>query len=151
MNNKMTEQKLIEKLQELKGRYILALYTDRADFEKGIDSAEKLLEIRVFDEHSEFRAYRSVVGIDFAFREINDQTDTYADGYFDETHYIDIDTAKTESMNDGFTYTIGGGRFHLPECVGKLLKVRYYYTFDSDGIARKCDWRLTGFADKEGA
>lgn len=151
MSNKMNEQQLVERLNELKNRFVLAIRTDKADFEENIICAKNLLEVRAFNENGEFRAYRSVVGEDFTVREIDDEADAYAEGCFDETHYIDIDSAKTETMNDGFTYTTGGGRFHLPEAAGKLLKVRYYYTFDSDGLARKCDWRLVGFADKEGA
>ena len=150
MSNRMNEQQLVEKLRSLSDRYILAIRTDKADFETHIDSADNLLEVRAFNENGEFRAYRSLVGDEFKVREIDGNDGTYADGYFDESHYLDIDTAKTDKMDDGFVYTTGGGRFTMPASAGKLLKVRYYYMFDEDGIARKYDWRLVGFTDKEG-
>ncbi len=150
MSNKMKEQQLAEKLQNLNNRFILTIRTDKADFETDIYSVDNLLEVRAFNETGEFRAYRSLVGEDFKVREIEGNDSIYADGYFDESHYLDIDNAKTNEVNDGFVYTTGGGRFTLPSPAGKMLKVRYYYTFDEDGIARKSDWRLVGFTDKEG-
>ena len=38
----------------------------------------------------------------------------------------------------------------MPDGINKkMLLVRYYYTFDIDGIAAKTDWRFVGFTDDE--
>ena len=134
----------IEKLNVYK--YKLAIFTDRVDFIDSINEAdvEKLLEIRAFDESSELKYIRSTVDAEFKGRELNDADKLY----FDETYYLDIDTAKT-SVDDTLLKTaIGGGKYHLPEDK-KMLKVRYYYKYDDNGIAKKYDWRLLGFSDNE--
>lgn len=143
----MGELQLADKLKEMNGKYFLAIWTDKVDFVNKVIDTDKLLEVRVFDTNSEFRAYRSVVENDFKCRELNDSI-PFADGTFDEAHYLDIDT--TRNSQDSLKYTTGGGRFHLPDDVtGTMIKVRNYYRFDEDGVARKCDWRLVGFTDKE--
>lgn len=143
----MGEIQLAEKLAEMNGKYILAIWTDKADFVDKVADIDKLLEVRAFDSNGEFRAYRSIVGNEFKCRDINDDI-SYADGMFDETHYLDIDT--TYNLQENLKHTIGGGCFHLPNDVTEtMIKVRNYYRFDEDGVARKCDWRLVGFTDKE--
>lgn len=138
-----------KKIQEY--AYALALWTDKADFitDKTADIQEdKLLEIRYFDEEGEFRAYRSLIDDDFKTREIRNNDATYADGYYDEAQYLDIDSSRTKEKNDGFTYATGGGKYHLPNDA-KMLLTRTYYKFDEDGVARKYDWRLVGFTNEE--
>lgn len=145
----MNELQLAEKLAGMNEKYILAIWTDKADFVSKVADIDKLLEVRVFNENGEFRAYRSMVKNDFKCRDINDSI-SFADGAFDETHYLDIDSTCNSQV--GLKYTTGGGSYHLPEGVTEtMLKVRYYYKFDEDGVARKCDWRLVGFTDKEDA
>ena len=132
--------------------YAMAIWTDKADFiiDKRVDIDEsKLLEIRCFDEKGEFRAFRSVTGEEFKTREMTDD-EKYADGFYDEAQYLDIDTGKTPK-NHSVIYATGGGKYHLPKGMEnkKMLLTRTYYKFDEDGVAHKYDWRLVGFTDAE--
>lgn len=145
---KVTTEQIREKIKAY--GYSLGIWTDRTDFllPGELPDDDKLLEIRCFDENGEFHAVRSTVMEDrFDAREITD--DSLYDGNFDEKHFLDIDSAKTEENNDGWIYATGGGRYHLPVQNAQKLVVRYYYRFDDNGIARKCDWRLVGFWKKE--
>lgn len=145
----MNDQELMKKLDTLSGRYIFAIWTDKADFVSKVDDVEKLLELRAFDKSGEFRAYRSVVGAEFKCREIADES-TKPDNAFDENHYLDIDASKKSHKDNSLRFTTGGGNFHMPDGVDEtMLVVRYYYEFDDNGIARKSDWRLVGFSSKE--
>lgn len=133
-----------------KYEYSLAIWSDHADFiiEKNSDICEEnLIEIRCFDDKGEFYAARSCTGENFSYREITDDS-SYADGFYDESQYLDIDSSKTHGE---CIYATGGGKYHLPDDAKnkKMLLVRNYYKFDSDGIARKYDWRLAGFTDEE--
>ena len=133
--------------------YAFAIWTDHADFipDKKADLCEdKLLEIRCFDESGEFRAVRTTSDKSFSEREITSD-ESWADGYYDEAQYLDIDTKRTEKKADGWIYATGGGRYHLPEEVKdqKLILVRNYYSFDKEGVARKYDWRLVTFTNDE--
>ena len=157
-------------------RYAFAIWTDRADFitDKTTDWREDaLLEIRCFDENGEYHAVRDIPGHPFSEREIAkdparaatearvmDEREFYADifeaaekkkGYFEEAQYLDIDSKMTEAKKDGWVYTIGGGRYHLPDDAKNraMILVRYYYRFDPDGVAHKYDWRLVRFTDEE--
>ena len=126
--------------------FILAIWTDKADFVTEIKNTEKLLEVHAFDEESEYRAFRSYVDDDFKIREMTDD----GKNYFDEHHYIDIDSKQSNS--EIFRAT-GGGSFHLPEKIKEsdkhLLIVRFYYEADDEGVNRKTDFRLAGFTNKE--
>lgn len=149
--NKMTESELFRYLSDCPYKYRLAIFTDRADFVSDISSVNNLLEVRVFDESGEFRAYRDLIGKDFKCREIIEKTESdIPETSFEENHYLDIDT-KFTFADETEKQTTGGGRFHLPEDVKDktMIKVRYYYRFNSEGLAQKCDWRLVGFDDKE--
>ena len=146
-------------------KYSLCLRTDGADFANGINCSdpEKILELRCFDENGELRIFRSNVDADFQAREIIDgnqpelktlseQSDKFEivsnDGYlesYDENHYLDIASVSS----DGIVTATGGGKYFLPEPNAKLLTVRYYIKYDNNGIARKCDWRLVGFCERE--
>lgn len=131
--------------------YILAIWTDRADFVSELTEPEKLLEVRAFGEEGEYRAWRSCVDEEFQCRELRDDSlPTELDGWFDESQYLDIDAKRTSGT---LAFAIGAGSYHLPEAAigNELLKIRYYYRYDGDGIARKADWRLVGFAQKEDA
>ncbi len=131
-----------------KYNYIFAIWTDKADFTSApIENVEKLIEIRAFSskngEESEFHAVRSVIAVDFLGREIFDSHNCY-DGFFDEEHYLDIDSKKTADQH--VKITVGGGKYHLPDGVdADKIKIRFYIKYDAEGIARKADWRLVGF------
>ncbi len=133
-----------------KYNYAYCVWTDKTDFllTKELPDADKLLEVRCFGEKGEFYAFRSDVTKDFSAREI-EETDK-PENCFDKEHYLDIDSAKTKKDAEGFTYATGGGKYHLPVTDAEKLIVRFYYTFDDNGIARKTDWRLMGFKGKEG-
>ena len=143
------------KIDEIKEKiekydFSFCIWTDRTDFllNKNLPDEDKLLEIRCFDDDGEFHAVRSTINIDkFDAREINN--DGFYDGFFDEEHFLDIDSAKTKKSNDGWIYATGGGRYNLPVQSAQKLVVRYYYKFDDNGIARKCDWRLMRFRKEE--
>lgn len=132
-------------------KYALAVWSDKTDFiteDSPLVNEDKLLEIRCFDESGEFRAYRSVTDSEFRYREIiGDKCDTAEyDGCYCENQYLDIDSKRA----DGNTvYSTSGGMYHLPEKAEKIT-VRYYWRYDEDMVARKCDWRLAGFVTKEG-
>ena len=149
----MTKEELKQKLSEFEEKYILAIYTDRADFVDEITDVDKLLEVRAFDKNSEFRAYRDVVSAGFKTRSNQDDVkDIKYDGYYDQAQYLDIDTKiVVDKDNPRIKATIGGGAFTMPSDVQnrELLVVRYYYRFNDNGIARICDWRLLDFTDEE--
>lgn len=126
---------------ELENKTIFAIWTDHTDFLFDISDLQedKLLELRVFDENSEYRRYRSTIDKPFYERKINDQTDDTQ--YFDEEQYIDIDSTRSEG---NVRYSTGGGKFHLPKDKLNATKIviRNYIEFDGDGIASVCDWRI---------
>ena len=146
----MTENELMMRLNEISYRYMLAFFSDHADFVSEITEPEKLLELRAFDKNGEFRAYRDLLGKPFKFREINADNEDQFDGNYEESQYLDIDTTKI--FEDGAKkQATGGGQYHLPDDAKNMtmLKVRYYYRFTDEGIAQKCDWRVVGFTDEE--
>ena len=146
----MTENELMMRLNETNYKYMLAIFSDHADFVSEITEPEKLLELRAFDENGEFRAYRDLLRKTFKFREINADNEDQFDGSFEESQYLDIDTTR-EFEDETQKQATGGGQYHLPNDAKNMtmLKVRYYYRFTDEGIAQKCDWRLVAFTDKE--
>lgn len=146
----MTENELMMRLNEISYRYMLAIFSDHADFVSEITEPEKLLELRAFDESGEFRAYRDLLGKPFKFREIIADNEDQFDGSFEESQYLDIDTTKIFD-DETKKQATGGGQYHLPDDAKNMtmLKVRYYYRFTDEGIAQKCDWRMVEFTDKE--
>lgn len=128
--------KIIDK-SKLENKIIFAIWTDRADFLLDVDDLQenKLLELRAFDENSEYRIYRSTVDTDFYERYVEDSN------YFDTEQFMDIDS----TANKGNTRkTIGGGSFHLPPMYESATKIviRNYIKYDDDGIASVYDWRI---------
>lgn len=126
--------------------YILAVWTDRADFVTEIIGTDKLLEVRAFGEKGEYRAFRTNTDDGFKICESDDE----GKNFFDEYHYLDIDT--TLGGGDLFS-TTGSGSYHIPyddvrKLDKKLLIVRFYYESDEDGVNRKTSFRLVGFTDK---
>lgn len=141
------EKILADKIEQYD--YTFCIWTDRTDFltEKALVDTDKLLEIRCFKDSGEFYAFRSSINASFKKREIT-ENDTCFDGCFDEPHYLDI-AAVTENGKENLVTAIGGGKYHLPIKDAEKILVRYYYKFDDNGIARKCDWRLVKFIAKE--
>lgn len=146
----MTENELMMRLNEISYRYMLAIFSDHADFVSEVSEPEKLLELRAFDKNGEFRAYRDLLRKPFKFRVINADNVDQFDGSFEESQYLDIDTTR-EFEDETQKQATGGGQYHLPNDAKNMtmLKVRYYYRFTDEGIAQKCDWRLVAFTDKE--
>ncbi|MDD4774344.1 MAG: CRISPR-associated protein Csx19 [Eubacteriales bacterium] len=152
-------------LQFADGMY-MAIYTDRVvcgritdgKAEPGIADAERLLELRMFDRDSEFRAYRDTVGKVFNCRTADDRffkenlDGSGFDGIFenriyDEIHYLDIDETKTADAGEGFmAYTAtGGGQYKLP-VRARRIKLRSYIDYAPDtGNLQIADWRIVGF------
>lgn len=133
-------------------KYAFAIWADRADFitdKTAPLNEETLLELRCFDEDGEYRAFRDTLPGAFTEREIRKETEaSYADGYYDEAQYLDIDERKTSG---GLAFATGGGSYRLPDDARgkKMILVRHYYDFDEEGVARRSDWRLVKFTDAE--
>ena len=143
-------REILDAIQKYK--YVFAIWTDHADFitdKTASLNEDRLLEIRCFDESGEYLARRDCVGGKFLAREITRENEiAFADGSYDEAQYLDIDTTRSD---DTLTYAAGAGSYHLPQNAKDhpLILVRTYYTFDAAGVARKFDWRLVKFTDKE--
>ena len=113
------------------------------------DMDEKLLELRIFNDQEEFRAFRPYRDMDFKCRYINDRDETKP--YFDEVHYLDQDSNKTKPAAEGYTsfVTTGGGTYILPGDAGiRKVMVRTYLeeSEETNGIQIPGDWRIIGFA-----
>ncbi len=127
---------------KLENKAVFAIWTDHADFLLDINDLQedKLLELRAFDEKSEYRVYRSTVGTDF-YERFAEDVDKSESEYFDTEQFIDIDSTANE---DNTRKAIGGGTFHLPSDNANATKIviRNYVKYDADGIASVCDWRI---------
>lgn len=141
----MTDEYMVDRLTPEKTDSIM---------EKLLGSEKKVLEIRIFDSNKEHRLFRSDIGKDtFAMRsiyDIGDGKDTR--DQFDEDQYLDIDEARGHT--DGYVYTTGGGRYHLPldRIHDAKIRIRYYLEqYPETGQARIADWRVVEFVgDKDG-
>ena len=155
---KIDEERLCEILPELqRDRTLAAYFTDRADCVTAIEreEMEKLLELRAFNETSEFYACRSLIGEKFTCRYIEDEEIPKDDAtHMLETHYLDIDTTFTEAgkpVGDLFAYkTMTGGVYHLPiENADRLLLCNYISYKNPEGLAQVYDYRFVKFVAKE--
>ena len=153
---KIDENAFCEILSELaKGRTLVAYFTDRADCVTGISAEEvkKLLELRAFNETSEFYACRSLTDAPFVCRFIDDGGMPMDDEtHMLETHYLDIDTDRTynphRKENSGmYEYqTMTGGVYHLPAANADRVQLCNYITYDNaESIAQVCDYRFVKF------
>lgn len=129
-------------VSKLENKIIFAIWTDHADFLSGIDDLQedKLIELRAFDENSEYRVYRSTIDREF-YERFAEDTEISESEYFDTEHFIDIDS----NFNQGNTRkTTGGGIYHLPLTCANATKIviRNYVSYDDDGIASVFDWRI---------
>ena len=132
---------------KLENKIIFAIWTDRADILPNVLQEDKLLELRAFDENSEYRVYRSTADTDFYERFAEDSAKSERD-YFDTEQFIDINSNFNQS---NIRKTIGGGTFHLPFAYANAVKIviRNYVEYDDDGIASVIDWRIVELKETE--
>lgn len=114
-----------------------------------------LIELRIFMDSYELKISRLDIGSDFSWRCINDDEfkkvlsnepdaflSLFVNRTFDEEHYLDIDSTKS----NGFSYsTTGGGKYTLPI---EKIKIRNYLEYDENGIVIISDFRIVGFVQK---
>ena len=151
--------------------YVFIMTTENIDFCKASKEAyesdakkEKLfrqgLEIRIFDEKSERKWFRTGIDKAFSFRRVTDDEETEKDRlhWWNESQYLDIDTDRTKKERDngkldkGEVYATGGGKYPLPieEYNDTKIRIRNYLGEDDDtGELYVKDWRLVGFGEWE--
>jgi hypothetical protein len=149
--------------------YVMMIFTDRFELDrypmKIINQScleehfnDRLLDLRIFNESSEYRIFRSGVGSDFYVRIIDDQCpeksdDVDCNDYFDDEQYLDIDTVRSKkSFNEkNIVYTTRGGCYYLPllRMEDAKVKIRNYIAYEETGQAYVKDWRLAGFSYDE--
>ncbi|MBO6206360.1 MAG: hypothetical protein J6O73_05415 [Lachnospiraceae bacterium] len=144
----------LEKISDIKG-YAIASLTDEYIVDTWpmeryslAGKEDKLLELHVFNKEIEERLIRTGISKGFKYRRTVDS----GKDFFDEYHYIDIDTKKTVELGNGDVVTTGGGRFHLPLEVkeGVMLKIRYYLDkYEDTGHVKLSDWRMVDFLATE--
>lgn len=150
------ETELKKILGRLNDRTLFAIFTDRCDFVKEVTDGDagKLLELRAFNEESEFYAKRSLVGRDFVCRYINDGKPDYNgngependETRYYEAHFLDIDETYTkDGVRDGdmFRYkSMTGGYYHLPIQKARKIVICNYITYDNgEYLAQVTDYR----------
>lgn len=156
-----TESEVIEIAEKYfcSGYNVYAVHSDHfyCGTELCID-AKHLIELRIFTNSFEFKISRLNIGSDFSWRYINDdefekvlshETDTFLGSFtnrtYDEKHYLDIDSTKS----NGFNYTTtGGGRYTLPIENAEKVKIRNYLEYDENGIVIISDFRIVEFIQK---
>lgn len=110
----------------------------------------KLLELRVFNENREYRAYRDNLSeLSFEERIVSDDPKKYSSCY-DELQYLDRDDKRITAEGKGNElFATGGGRYFLPEKAIKKRKVlvRTYLKADDYGMEYAADWRIVGYRD----
>ena len=135
----------------------LAIFSDHVEWAEynleALDAinVEKLLELRVFNSVTEFRALRATIGEEgFACRFADDsnlpsggEAPDFVENYFDEVHFLDIDL-KRSYPEDGEYRTTGGGPYTLPVCNAERVMIRNYIEYDDEGIALVKDFRIVG-------
>ena len=117
------------------------LLTFSQDFSLSDSDVEKLLDIRIFNEKMEYRLFRSNIGSCFHERKADDTVENF----YDDIYYLDVDTNKTLEEKDGYVYTTGGGRYHLPDTrmQNAGIRIRYYMERDDfSSVAKVTDWRI---------
>ncbi len=125
---------------------IVAYFSDHADFVAGITENDipALLELRIFDYTSEFRAYRSMINEDFICRFYEDE-DFDEDEKLYETQYLDIDSTHKSIKNSIGMYeykTMNGGTYHLPIENAEKLRICNYLMYNDENIAQVYDYRF---------
>ena len=139
-----------------RGQY-LAIFSDRVEWAEYSDAVldaldvERLLELRVFNPVSGFRALRATIGEDgFACRLADDsnlppggEAPDFVENYFDEVHFLDIDLKRSDP-GIGEYRTTGGGAYTLPVTNAERVKIRNYLEYDDEGVAFVKDFRIVG-------
>lgn len=134
----------------------IAVLSDRVDCGKYINGEfisahdglksdmTKLLELRIFNEEYEYRAFRDNLGEPVFLERIAADEKGY-ENYFDELHYLDI--ATTYAHDDRITITTTGGGsysvFGSPD-ICKVM-VRTYLKKGANNIEYVHDWRVIGY------
>lgn len=126
------------------GSFISAQTNAESDF-------SKLLELRVFNEKAEYRAFRDNLGDTKFFERIASDDDEKYTIRFDELQYLDIDSARTAKCGEGNALiTTGGGKFYLFDKENKRkVLVRTYLKKGEHGIEYAFDWRIVCYRDAE--
>lgn len=140
------------------GFVFLAFQTD--GFESGFASAdaldriaaERLLELRVFDDKEEFLAVRTRIGADSAFhwRTASECGLDENRDYIVRYQTLDINTEKSSRISDAngmraLMSTVGGS-YTLPiDGTSDSIRVIAYIEYDENGVAHAVDHRLGGF------
>ena len=109
----------------------------------------KLLELRIFNEKAEYRAFRDNLGEAKLYKRIASDDDPKYEIRFDELQYLDIDTNRTaQCKEENALVTTGGGKFFLSDKNNKRkVLVRTYLTKGEHGIEYAFDWRIVGYRD----
>ena len=150
--------------------YMVAMLTDRflvdsfaedvsfvkeyiSGMDKNFDS--KGLDVRIFNEETEYRLFRSDIGHPFHSRIIVDTKES--EDTFLEVQFLDIDTRRsvkneaTWSKEKGRTVkATGGGEYRLPmeNMKNVCVVIKNYIAYDENtNIAYIKDWRLCGFKE----
>lgn len=141
------------------GCNVYAVHTDHfyCGTELQID-ATHLIELRIFTDSYELKISRLDIGSAFSWRCINDDEfkkvlsnepdaflSLFVNRTFDEEHYLDIDSTKSNGVN--YT-TTGGGKYTLPIENAEKIKIRNYLEYDENGIVIISDFRIVGFVQK---
>lgn len=134
----------------------IAMMTDRfaaGHFERDrIDEIvrEELLEVRVFNEKSEFLASRGSIGDVFLWR-ITDDSRLDEKDVIVSAQFIDInEEIKSEILENGnrTLFSTVGGKYSLPiNEKQKRIKVKSYIHYDKDGMAKVVDSRVCCFTE----
>lgn len=149
----------VENAEELMNKYLVtdftvyAIYSDHFYCGKELATGvSNLMELRIFNEDSEFKMIRYDLGNNFHWRFISDkyfkeklceESDKFLKSFenrtFDEVQYIDIDQKKSSGTD---YVTTGGGTFSLPVENAEKIHIRSYLDYDAHGILAINDFRI---------
>ncbi len=172
-------EQLLSDAEKVDG-WLYAITTDKLKFDywnseatkrEGRDWIEsnkkRLLELRIFSEEAEYKAFRGDIGHDLRFREIGDDEEQPDENYFDEDQFLDINIKTASKETDDkkmYSYasdtedcwevrtTTGGGPYTVPlenldnACIIVRNYLKYY---DDSGQAYVSDFRLVELLNKE--
>lgn len=125
-----------------------------------------LLELRVFNEETEYKWFRGCIGEEFIYRELNDkEVNLVYEDPIVEYQILDIDMSRSSGYElPGNVSMSKGGRFYLPiiadnntlfdKKIITYVIVKYYVPkYDEQNNttmhAYIKDWRLAGFVQSE--
>lgn len=138
--------------------YMLLMYTAgtvKCGSAGKIHDTKHLLEARLFGKNAELKIMRATISGEFGWRIIDDEKfkakcdgssfdRVYDNCVLNETHYLDIDSNKTDSSSNEYIAT-GGGSYFLPESGLDRVLIRDYIYYDDNGIANIADFRIVKF------